>query len=104
MPIIRFIDHAGTEHQVDAQVGLTLMQVARINQVPGIMGDCGGCCSCATCHCYLEVHPDIAPPSNDETLMLEGAIDVQEDSRLACQVVVVEGLSGLVVRLPESQM
>lgn len=104
MPVIRFIEHSGTEHRVEVAAGQTLMQAACFNQIPGILGDCGGCCSCATCHCYLEAGTGIAPPSEDERLMLEGALEVHEDSRLACQVVVTNELDGLVVRLPESQV
>lgn len=54
MPVITFIEHNGKAHQVEAEVGSTLMQAAQFNLVPGILGDCGGSCSCATCHCYID--------------------------------------------------
>ena len=54
MPTITYIEHNGTEHQIEAEVGVTLMQTALDNGVPGIDGDCGGECSCATCHVMVK--------------------------------------------------
>ena len=54
MPKILFIQHNGTEHVIDAEVGKSVMQVAVDNLLPGIIGDCGGCCTCATCHGYVD--------------------------------------------------
>ncbi|BCX67894.1 2Fe-2S iron-sulfur cluster-binding protein [Pseudomonas izuensis] len=106
MPGISFIEHNGKAHQVEVEVGNTLMQAAQFSQVPGILGDCGGNCSCATCHCYIDAPwaEKIPQPSSDELLLIDGALDVQRQSRLACQVVVTMALDGLVVRLPPSQM
>ncbi|VVN68177.1 Ferredoxin-6 [Pseudomonas fluorescens] len=106
MPVITFIEYNGNTHQVQAEVGTTLMQAAQFNLVPGILGDCGGSCSCATCHCYIDAPwaEKVPQPSSDELLLIDGALDVQPQSRLACQVSVTLALDGLVVRLPQSQM
>ena len=106
MTKIRFIEHDGTEHVVEGEVGNSLMQTARDNLVPGIIGDCGGNCSCATCHGYVD--PDwiakLPPQSEEETLMLDGAMHLEPNSRLTCQLKVKPELDGLVIRLPISQV
>lgn len=105
MPKITFIEHNGTEHVVDAEVGMTVMEAAVRNMVPGIDADCGGACACATCHVYVE--PDWLEPAGErsemEEDMLDFAFDVHDSSRLSCQVKVTEALDGLVVRVPEKQ-
>lgn len=105
MPKILFIEHNGTEHLVDAAIGATIMQTAVDNSVPGIVGDCGGCCSCATCHGYIDPAWAGRIPSRSETeeMTLEGALDVQPNSRLTCQIAVNAEMDGIVVRLPASQ-
>lgn len=105
MPTLIFVQHDGSEQQVQADVGQSVMQVAVNNQVPGILGDCGGSCSCATCHGYVD--PDWArhmPAAESyENDMLTCAMDVTDASRLTCQIIVTPELDGLVVRLPASQ-
>jgi 2Fe-2S ferredoxin len=103
MPKILFIQHNGTEHLIEAEAGKTLMQVAVDNMVPGIIGDCGGACSCATCHGYIEYSGALPAMSEDETMMLDGALHVQPNSRLCCQIAVKPELDGAIVRLPVSQ-
>lgn len=102
---VTYIEFNGTRHDVVGAEGQSLMEVATQNLVPGILGDCGGTCSCATCHTY--VAPDwldkIAPASDDEQGVLEGALDVRENSRLSCQVKLTAVLDGIVVHLPERQ-
>ena len=107
MPKITFVEHSGTQHEVDVASGLTLMEAARDNNVPGIDGDCGGACACSTCHVY--VHPDWVGkvPAKDD--MEEDMLDFayQPDaatSRLTCQIQVTDDLDGLVVKLPEKQI
>jgi len=106
MAKIRFIQHDGTEHVVEGVVGLSIMQTARNNLVPGIIGDCGGNCSCATCHGYID--PDwvdkLEPQTEDETVMLDGAMHQESNSRLTCQIKLTPELDGIVVRLPISQV
>jgi ferredoxin, 2Fe-2S len=103
---IRFIEHDGTEHVVEGEVGNSLMQTARDNLVPGIIGDCGGNCSCATCHGYVDAAwMDRLPPrSEEESIMLDGAMHLEQNSRLTCQLKVTREWDGIVVRLPISQI
>jgi len=106
MPRITFIEHDGQEHQVEAEIGQSLMQIAVNNSIPGILADCGGHCACATCHVYVDAGwtDKVAPADQNELDMVECALAPQENSRLGCQVVVTPQLDGLVVRLPESQI
>lgn len=106
MPKLRLIEHNGTEHVLEAEVGSSVMQTAVDNMVPGIIGDCGGNCSCATCHGYVDAAwiDRVPPKSEDEAIMLEGVLHVEDNSRLTCQLKLTPELDGLVVRLPESQI
>ena len=54
MPVIKFIEFDGTEHEVDADAGMSIMEVAMKYDVPGIDADCGGGAVCGTCHCFIE--------------------------------------------------
>jgi len=106
MPKITYIEHNGTEHTVDVAVGLTVMEGAVNNNVPGIDADCGGACACSTCHAY--VNPDWVerlPAREDmEQDMLDFAYEPNERSRLTCQIQVTPEIDGLVLRLPEKQI
>jgi 2Fe-2S ferredoxin len=106
MPIIKFIEHNGTEHVVEADVGSSLMTAAVDNFVPGVLGDCGGSCACATCHGYIDNFwlGHLPPPDDDEHAMLPCALETLPNSRLLCQLQVTESLDGIVIRLPESQV
>jgi 2Fe-2S ferredoxin len=105
MPKITFIEHSGARHEVEAQIGQSVMQAAVNNMVPGIIADCGGNCSCATCHVYVaeEWRSHLTGPSREEQDMVECALYVQENSRLSCQLHITPEMDGLVVSLPESQ-
>ncbi len=106
MAKIKFIEHNGTEHEVEAGNGLSIMQAAVNNKVAGIVAECGGACSCATCHVQIdsEWYAKIEAPSDIENEMLEFAIDYEENtSRLSCQIKISDELDGIVVRTPESQ-
>ncbi|SDY54619.1 2Fe-2S iron-sulfur cluster-binding protein [Pseudomonas sp. NFACC08-1] len=105
MPKVVFIEHSDVVHSVEAETGRSLMQIAVDNLVPGIDGECGGACSCATCHVYVDpAWQSLLPArSSDETFMLEGAFEVNESSRLGCQLKMCEEWDGLVVRIPVSQ-
>jgi len=105
MAKITFIEYSGATHEVDAKIGLSVMEAAVKNNVPGVDADCGGTCSCATCHVYVaEPWLDRAGmPSALEASMLEFAENIQSNSRLSCQIVVSDALDGLIVRLPQSQ-
>jgi 2Fe-2S ferredoxin len=105
MAKITYIEHNGTEHVVDAKSGMTVMEGAIKNMIPGIDAECGGACACATCHVYVdEAWTDIVgKPEEMEEDMLDFGFDVRENSRLSCQITVTDELDGLVVRLPEQQ-
>lgn len=105
MPKIHFFEASGRKNEVEAELGASLMEVARANGVTGIDGDCGGVCACATCHVYIDDSrlDTIAPQSEMERDMLELAHDVRTNSRLACQIPINSELDGLVVHLPEHQ-
>lgn len=105
MPIIRFVQHDGTEQTVQAVLGQSVMQAAINNQVPGILGDCGGSCSCATCHGYVDPAwmAHVPPAEPYEIDMLSCAMDVLPNSRLTCQLNLTPELDGLVIVLPKSQ-
>ncbi len=105
MPKITYVTADGGEHPAELDPGLSLMEGAVLNDVPGIIGLCGGICSCATCHCYIG--PDwsskLRSPSEGELAMLERASDRRAESRLGCQVAVTDALDGMIVHLPAHQ-
>ena len=105
MPKIKYIEHDGTEHDVDAELGISVMQAALNNLVPGIDADCGGECSCATCHVMVQEDWMLktGSPDDAEESMLDLNPERQSNSRLACQIFVSEDLDGLVLDLPEFQ-
>ncbi len=105
MAKITYIEHSGTEHVIEVAPGLSVMEGAVKNMVPGIDADCGGACACATCHVYVDgAWRDKTGEKNDmEETMLEFAEEVKDESRLSCQIEVTDALDGLVVRMPESQ-
>ena len=105
MAKITYIEHDGTEHTLDVKPGLTVMEAAVRNNIPGIDADCGGACACATCHCYVDEAgaAKTGEKSAMEESMLDFAENVEPNSRLSCQIKVTADLDGLVVRMPESQ-
>jgi ferredoxin, 2Fe-2S len=105
VPAVTIIEYGGTEHVVDAEVGLTLMECAVDHMIPGIEAECGGCCSCATCHCFVDVQwiDKTGRAEGLEAELLSGTSDPRENSRLSCQITMTESLGGLIVRLPRSQ-
>ncbi len=102
---INFRSHKGNVQTVEAELGSTVMENAVREAVPGILAECGGACACATCHVYVdEDWKDRAgEPSPMEEDMLDFAFDVRPNSRLSCQIKVVEDLDGLTVTVPERQ-
>ena len=105
MAKITYIENDGTEYTVEVRNGLSVMEGAIRNNVPGIDADCGGACACATCHVYVdEAFQDVTGRASAmEESMLDFAEEVEPNSRLSCQIRVSDDLDGLVVRLPESQ-
>lgn len=107
MAKITYIEHNGTKHDVDVANGLTVMEGARDNNIPGIEADCGGACACSTCHAYVDQEWVEKLPAKDdmEADMLDFAWEPDAvRSRLTCQVKVTDALDGLVVHLPEKQI
>lgn len=105
MPDLIFIEHNGTEHRVNAEVGQSVMQAATFNNVPGIPADCGGACACATCHTYVDDAwmDRVTPAQGTEKDMLENVLAPRPNSRLSCQLVVTAEMDGLTLHLPQSQ-
>jgi len=106
VPKIKFIEHNGKEHVVEAENGHSVMNAAIDHLVPGIDADCGGECSCATCHVIVE-NPWFAVvggPGDQEESMLDMNPERQPTSRLSCQIRVRDELDGLIVRLPQFQL
>ncbi len=105
MAKITFTTHDEKTHTVDVQNGLTVMEGAVQNDVPGIDDDCGGGMACATCHVYVnEEWIDKLPAKEDgEEDMLDMAFEPKSNSRLSCQITVSNELDGLVVNIPSKQ-
>ena len=107
MAKITYIEHNGTKHEVDVANGLTVMEGARDNGIPGIEADCGGACACSTCHVYVDpawIDKLPAVESMEED-MLDFAYEPKPgQSRLTCQLKVTDALEGLVVQMPEKQI
>lgn len=93
-------DYDGKEHELEALDGWRVMEIIRDYGLP-IKAECGGACSCATCHVYVD--PDWADKLQamepEEEDMLDEAYDVQDTSRLSCQILMSEELDGLRVTL-----
>ena len=107
MAKITYIEHNGTEHVIEVANGLTVMEGARDNNVPGIEADCGGACACSTCHVYVDAAwADKIPAKDDmEADMLDFAWEPDAGrSRLTCQIKVSDALDGMIVNLPEKQI
>ncbi len=102
---VKYLAHDGTAHVIDLDDGLSIMEGAVRNGVPGIDADCGGMCACATCHVHIDLQwlASTGQPSEQETELLDLAPERDETSRLSCQIVMSPALDGLVVRMPERQ-
>ena len=105
MAKITYIDHGGEKRDIEAKNGESVMEAAIKNSIPGIDADCGGACACATCHVYVDqaFMDKVGTPEDMEQSMLDFAENVQENSRLSCQITVSDELDGLTVTTPESQ-
>ena len=105
MPKITYIEYNGKIHSIEVANGLTVMEGAVQNNIPGIDADCGGSMACATCHVYVkeEWFNKLPKKEDGEEDMLDMAFEPKKNSRLSCQLMVSEHLDGLVVDLPEKQ-
>lgn len=107
MAKITYVEHNGTEHVVEVASGLTVMEGARDNNIPGIEADCGGACACSTCHVYVDPAWVEKVPAKDD--MEEDMLDFAyapdaATSRLTCQIKVTDELDGLRIKMPEKQI
>ena len=105
MPKITYIEYNNKKHTIDIANGLSLMEGAVQNNIPGIDADCGGSMACATCHVYVdEKWFDKLPKKEEgEEDMLDMAYEPKRYSRLSCQIVITNELDGLIVKMPSKQ-
>ena len=106
MAKITYIENNGTSHTVEVAEGLTVMEGAVQNNIPGIDADCGGGMACATCHVYVkdEWFDKINKKSEGEDDMIDQAYEPKKSSRLSCQIQVSPEIDGLEVHLPGKQI
>ena len=105
MPKITYIDKSGNKKTLEVESGLSVMEGAVQNDVPGIDADCGGSMACATCHVYVEEKwlNKLQKAEDAEIDMIDMAFEPKKNSRLSCQLIVSDDLNGLVVTTPEKQ-
>ena len=105
MSKVTYIEHDGKSHTIDIQNGLTVMEGAIQNNIPGIDADCGGSMACATCHVYVQDdwYNKLSTKEDGEEDMLDMAFEPKKNSRLSCQLIVSDELDGLVVNIPSKQ-
>ncbi|WP_085909366.1 ferredoxin family 2Fe-2S iron-sulfur cluster binding protein [Kiloniella majae] len=103
MPKMTFVENDGTENEVDAPLGLSVLEIAQRNDID-IEGACEGSLACATCHVVIDPswYGKLEEVSEDEEDMLDLAFNLTETSRLGCQLIISEELDGLKVKLPDA--
>ncbi|WP_043833544.1 ferredoxin family 2Fe-2S iron-sulfur cluster binding protein [Muricoccus aerilatus] len=101
MPKMTFVERDGTRREVEAPLGLSVLEIAHKHNVD-IEGACEGSLACSTCHVIVDAgwFNKLESPTEDEEDMLDLAFDLQETSRLGCQLIMTQKLDGLVVKLP----
>ena len=106
MPKITYKDKDGNSKIIEVENGLSVMEGAIQNDIPGIDADCGGSMACSTCHVYVEEKWfDKLPKIEDaEVDMIDMAHEPKKNSRLSCQLIVTDELEGLIVTTPEKQL
>ena len=106
MAKITYIEHSGQKHEIEVANGLTVMEGAVQNDIPGIDADCGGSMACATCHVYVKEDwfNKIPKKEDGEEDMLDMAFEPKTNSRLSCQIQVSPEIDGLEVHLPGKQI
>ena len=106
MARVTYIEHSGQKHEIEVANGLSVMEGAVQNDIPGIDADCGGGMACATCHVYVkdDWFSKLPDKENGEDDMLDQAYQPNSSSRLSCQIIISEDLNGLIVHLPEKQV
>jgi 2Fe-2S ferredoxin len=103
MPKLIVVNRAGEETTVEADSGLTVMEVIRDNGFDELLALCGGCCSCATCHVHVDpAFKDKMPEMDeDENDLLDSSDHRDENSRLSCQIPFEDELDGLKVTIAQ---
>ncbi|MCH8071843.1 MAG: 2Fe-2S iron-sulfur cluster binding domain-containing protein [Proteobacteria bacterium] len=104
MPKVIYITPKGERHEVEVEIGYSVMEGAINNNIEGIVAECGGACACATCHSYIdEAWTEKMPAMDDmEDSMLEAAYDRRANSRLTCQLEMNDNWDGLIVHVGEN--
>jgi ferredoxin len=99
---ITFVDPVGKEHEVQAEVGKHLLDVAHDNNIE-LEGACGGELACATCHLIFEkkIYDTLPEKLDEEDDMLDLAYELTDTSRLGCQITVREDFAGMKVTIPD---
>ena len=105
MAKITYIEHSGKSHTIEIANGLSVMEGAVQNDIPGIDADCGGGMACATCHVYVKEEwlNKIPKAEEAEIDMIDMAFEPKKNSRLSCQIIITEELDGFTVTTPEKQ-
>ena len=105
MPKIIYIEHSGKSHTLEVANGLSVMEGAVQNNIPGIDADCGGSMACATCHVYVkeEWFNKLPKKEDGEEDMLDMAFEPNKFSRLGCQITITDDLNEMVVKMPSKQ-
>ena len=105
MSKITYKDSKGNSKTIEVENGLTVMEGAIQNDIPGIDADCGGSMACATCHVYVEEKwlNKLSKAEDAEVDMIDMAYEPKKNSRLSCQLIVSDELDGLIVTTPEKQ-
>ncbi len=103
MPKINVITREGESSEVEAENGLTLMEVIRDGGFDELLALCGGCCSCATCHVHVDAafKGKVGEMGEDEDDLLESSDHRDENSRLSCQIEVSDAIEGLTVTIAQ---
>ncbi len=105
MAKIVYTNHQGNSKTIEVENGLSVMEGAIQNDIPGIDADCGGSMACATCHVYVEEKwlDKLSKAEEGENDMIDMAFEPKKNSRLSCQIIVSDELDGLEVTTPEKQ-
>ena len=99
---ITIIDRVGEKHKVEAptDMNMNLMELCKSAELP-VEGTCGGMAMCASCHCYIRTQHVLPEKTDDEEDMLDQAFNVEENSRLGCQIQIKDELEGLIIELAQ---
>ena len=105
MPKIIYKDRDGNSKTIEVEKGLSVMEGAIQNDIPGIDADCGGSMACATCHVYVdeEWYDKLPKAVEAEIDMIDMAYEPKKNSRLSCQIIASDDIDGLTLTTPKKQ-